>query len=74
MNQRIMRAERNENGDLWKRKLAEHEKRPELEHSAAAKREACGAGTDMRRVKSSQHFEEKALCRKAAKSLAQSPI
>lgn len=54
MNQRLLRTERNEYGELWKKVLATHEKSLELERSSAAICEARNSGTDRR------HFVKRA--------------
>lgn len=62
MTQRIIRAERNEHGDLWQKILEAHERHCELEQSAASRRAARDAGTETsRRIKSAKRFEQKEL-------------
>lgn len=51
--------------------LAAHEKRLDHEHSAAVRRAACDAGTEMRcHIKRSQRLGKKDLYDKAANALA----
>ena len=71
--QRLIRAERNEYGEMWVEMLEAHERRLKREQSAAATRSASDEGIDgRRRVKRSQRLGKKALYGKGAKALAQS--
>ena len=74
MTQRLVRAERNEFGELWAEMIAAHDNRSQIEQSAASRRTSRSEGTERRRrIKRAQRLGEKALYGKAAKALAQSP-
>ena len=74
MTQRLVRAERNEFGELWAKMIAAHDNRSQIEHSAASRRTSRSEGTERRRrIKRAQRLGGKALYGKAAKALAQSP-
>ena len=49
MTQRLVRAERNEYGELWAEMLAAHDNRHQLEQSAASRRASRSEVTERRR-------------------------
>ena len=49
MTQRLVRAERNEFGELWAEMIAAHDNRSQLKQSAASRRASRSVGTERRR-------------------------
>ena len=74
MSHGLVRAERNEHGELWAEMIAAHDNQSQLEQSEASRRASRSEGTERRRrIKRAQRLGEKTLYGKASKALAQSP-